>query len=250
MQQCFVIQPFDGKKFDKRYEDVFKPAILDAGLDPYRVDQDPSTQGLIKAILEGIARSSVCLVEISTDNPNVWFELGYSMARDLDVVLLCSNERSGPYPFDVSHLAIIKYSTDSPSDFDAVREKITDKLKALIERRKEPVEAQTHVDSVKRQDLTPDDIVTLCGIANLVTDPWTPIFAYDIPRQILGISGAQLMISIHILADQRLVERCEILNPHDGEMVEGIRITSKGWEFLRENRSKPEFTDHLDPILF
>jgi hypothetical protein len=32
------MQPFDADKFDMRYEEVFKPAILAAGLDPYRVD--------------------------------------------------------------------------------------------------------------------------------------------------------------------------------------------------------------------
>ena len=37
MPRCFVIQPFDsGGKFDKRYLDVFRPAILAAGLKPYR----------------------------------------------------------------------------------------------------------------------------------------------------------------------------------------------------------------------
>jgi hypothetical protein len=35
MKKCFVIQPFE-KKFDKRYEDVYKVAIIDAGYEPYR----------------------------------------------------------------------------------------------------------------------------------------------------------------------------------------------------------------------
>ena len=43
MGRCFVIQPFDnGGPFDKRYEDVIVPAITEAGLEPYRVDRDPS----------------------------------------------------------------------------------------------------------------------------------------------------------------------------------------------------------------
>jgi hypothetical protein len=41
MPTCFVIQPFDRWKFDDRYEDVFAPAIKDAGFDLYRVDRDP-----------------------------------------------------------------------------------------------------------------------------------------------------------------------------------------------------------------
>ena len=32
MPTCFVIQPFDSGKFDKRFEDVYKPAIEAADL--------------------------------------------------------------------------------------------------------------------------------------------------------------------------------------------------------------------------
>jgi len=39
--RCFVIQPFDGGKFDNRYDDVLKPAIQTTGLEAYRVDRDP-----------------------------------------------------------------------------------------------------------------------------------------------------------------------------------------------------------------
>jgi hypothetical protein len=47
------MQPFDGDKFDRRYEDVFAPAIRKAGLDPYRVDQDPKVSIPIQDIETG-----------------------------------------------------------------------------------------------------------------------------------------------------------------------------------------------------
>ena len=40
MGTCFVMQPFDRGVFDKRYEDIFAPAIIQAGLEPYRVNQE------------------------------------------------------------------------------------------------------------------------------------------------------------------------------------------------------------------
>lgn len=33
MPICFVIQPFDSGRFDKRFDDVYKPAIEAAGLE-------------------------------------------------------------------------------------------------------------------------------------------------------------------------------------------------------------------------
>src|SRR5882672_3006402 len=98
MNKCFVIQPFDKGSFDKRYEDVFVPAIIAAGLEPYRVDHDPSVTIPIDEIQSGIESSEACLADMSTDNPNVWFELGYAIASQREVVLVCSAERSH-FPF-------------------------------------------------------------------------------------------------------------------------------------------------------
>lgn len=56
MGTCFVIQPFDSGKFDKRFHDIYKPAIEAAGLEAYRVDQDPGVQVPIDSIEKGIGK--------------------------------------------------------------------------------------------------------------------------------------------------------------------------------------------------
>ena len=88
MPRCFVIQPFDSGKFDKRFEDVYKPAIEAAGLEAYRVDQDISVEVPIEAIEAGIRSAAVCLADITTDNPNVWYELGYAFASGRLVIMI------------------------------------------------------------------------------------------------------------------------------------------------------------------
>jgi hypothetical protein len=112
------MQPFDGGTFDKRYESVLVPAIEAAGIEAYRVDQDPSVSIPIQDIENGIRKSEICLADITTDNPNVWFELGFALAIPREVVLVCSEERTTHYPFDVQHRSIIKYKTGAPQDFD------------------------------------------------------------------------------------------------------------------------------------
>ena len=63
--------------------------------------KDPSVSVPIDDIELGIENSEVCLAEISTDNPNVWYELGYAIASKREVFLLCSkNERKTHFPFD------------------------------------------------------------------------------------------------------------------------------------------------------
>ena len=63
-QSCFVIQPFDRGIFDKRYVDIFAPAIREAGLEPYRVDHDPMVSIPIQEIENGIRGSKLCFAEI------------------------------------------------------------------------------------------------------------------------------------------------------------------------------------------
>jgi hypothetical protein len=98
---CFLIQPFDdGGMFDKRYSEVLRPAIEAAGLEPYRVDEDPTVSIPIDEIQRRIGEAAVCLADISNDNPNVWFELGFAIARRKEAVMICSKSRTR-FPFDV-----------------------------------------------------------------------------------------------------------------------------------------------------
>ncbi|MFY1047614.1 hypothetical protein [Chryseobacterium sp. GP-SGM7] len=131
MKTCFVIQPFDRDKFDKRYTDVFEPAIKNSGFIPYRVDKDDAVTIPIEDIEQKIKESDLCFAEITTDNPNVWYELGYAFACGKNIVMVCSEERLGKFPFDIQHKFIITYKTASISDFNDLSQRITNKIKAL-----------------------------------------------------------------------------------------------------------------------
>src|SRR6266481_5899621 len=135
MPRCFVIQPFDdGGPYDRRYADVLCPAIKDAGLEPYRVDQYTGTSVLIDDIEANIRTTEICLADISTDNPNVWYEVGYAFANDKPVVMICAKPRPTKPPFDVQHRHIIFYTQESPSDFIKLQTEITKRLRAQIEK--------------------------------------------------------------------------------------------------------------------
>ena len=99
MERCFVIQPFDNDKFDKRFKDVYSPAIIDAGYDPYRVDKDLSAEIPIDSIDNNIRTSSAVLADITIDNPNVWFEVGLAIAYKKRTILICSDERKDKFCF-------------------------------------------------------------------------------------------------------------------------------------------------------
>ena len=108
MPTCFVIQPFD-RENDERYEEVFKPALREAGVEPYRVDQDPGVDVPIAAIEDGIRKADICFADITTNNPNVWYELGFAFASLRPVVMVCAKARAEKLPFDIRHRAPLSF---------------------------------------------------------------------------------------------------------------------------------------------
>ena len=164
MPRCFVIQPFDKGPYDKRYRDILVPAIKEAGLDPYRVDEDPSTTVLIEDIEKGIRDSEICLADITTNNPNIWFEVGFAIASGRPVVLICAEPRPESFPFDIRHRAIITYTLHSSSDFDKLKKDVAERLTAQVKK----VEVQETVATMSQvkptEGLAPHEVAVLLTI--------------------------------------------------------------------------------------
>jgi hypothetical protein len=98
------------------------------------------TWGLRPEIHRGITTAVACLADITTDNPNVWFELGVAIASQRLVVIVCSKERTVSFPFDVQHLSIIRYATDSSSDFDKLKKDIAVRWMVICKSGQTPIE--------------------------------------------------------------------------------------------------------------
>ena len=73
----------------------------------------------------------MCFAEISTNNPNVWYELGFAFACEKDIIMICSDKRIDEFPFDIRHRQIIKYKTNTPSDFETLKKSIITKINAF-----------------------------------------------------------------------------------------------------------------------
>lgn len=236
---CFVIQPFDGGKFDKRYDDVYKPAIIAAGLKPYRVDGDDLAVVPIERIEEKIKAATICLADITLDNPNVWYEVGYAIASNKTTILVCSDERKGNYPFDIRQRTVLNYKTESASDFDDFR----DKLKTKIEKMKAvapinpiiPINDKidnfaglsyqeiTFIAAVLAIQETPDDYVTMWGIKE------------QMKRS--GLNEIAFNISIRKLMTKGFVET-SVEYDYNGNEYNGLIITDKGNDWILKNEDK------------
>ncbi len=248
MSTCFIIQPFDNGQFDKRYEDIFQPAVEAAGLEPYRVDEDPGASIPIESIERGIRDASVCLAEITTNNPNVWFELGFAVAGYKEVALVCSDERESSFPFDIQHRTIIKYKTESQRDFDQLRKKITQRLMAIQEKEASIDRAAMSSPLVDIQGLSQIEIVTLVAIGQNVDFPGEAVVPYRIRRDMesVGFTGIATTLALSQLLGKHLIKVKEI--EHTDET--GYRLRTAGVKWLLENQEKLSLKKPTDEIPF
>src|SRR6185436_18822595 len=136
----------------------------------------------------GIRASSICLADISTDNPNVWFELGFAIAAQREVVILCSASRRDRFPFDVQHRNVITYTTESSSDFVELKDKITKRLKAILAKGSR-IEAAASISPIADVEaLAQHEVVALVSVAQNLDHPGDIVSTYTI-RQDMEKAG-------------------------------------------------------------
>ncbi|MEQ1864546.1 MAG: hypothetical protein ABL996_07815 [Micropepsaceae bacterium] len=130
-ETCFVMQPFAAPLGDY-YEKIFKPAIEKTDLKAVRADADIFGTGkIIDQVWRSIKAAKVLVAELTSRNPNVFYELGLAHALNKPVVLVSSNEAD--VPFDLKHIRVIYYDVTDPfwgtKLIDKVAENILSALK-------------------------------------------------------------------------------------------------------------------------
>ena len=240
MRRCFVMQPFDGGTFDKRYEDVYAPAIQDADLEPYRVDRDPSVSIPIDDIESGIRNSEICLADITTDNPNVWFELGFAIAVPIEVVLVCSDERNTRFPFDVQHRNILRYKTESKSDFDKLRSEIAERIQGLLEKERTIGRISNLPPIADAEGLSQHEFVALVTVMQNRMSPEDVVSTYTIKEDMNRAGFNDLGVS---LALQGILDKGMVTSTIETVWEEDIRytaysVTEEGVRWLMRNQDK------------
>jgi nucleoside 2-deoxyribosyltransferase len=252
MSTCFVIQPFDSGKFDKRFCDIYEPAIKASGLDAYRVDLDPTVEVPIESIEQGIRNAAICLADITSDNPNVWYELGYAFAVGRPVVMICSAEReNNRYPFDIQHRVVTHYRPDAPSDFANLQNTITERLRAQLNKAqalRQIVEAEQVAPT---QGLTQPELMVLAELAGETALPGAVLSLFSLKRasEVAGLTSIGFSLAYRRLFSKGLVESVDARDER-GQIYDASRLTEDGWGWIETNESlfvlrKPEPDDDI-----
>lgn len=146
LDTCFVMMPF-GDWFDRYYQEIYAPAIREAGFEPVRADELFSTGSVVEQIWEQIQKAKVLLADLSGRNANVFYELGLAHAARKPVVFAAP--QVDDVPFDLRHLRVIIYEIREPEWSAKLQTSVTDYLKNAL---KEPEKSIPHPFRAEPED--------------------------------------------------------------------------------------------------
>ena len=104
---CFVAMPF-AEEFDDIFRYGIKPVVAARGLDCLRVDKDAFVGNIVERMHNMIDRADVVIADMTTSNPNVYYEVGYASRARKQIVLICGIE--SPLEFNVHGMKCLLYA--------------------------------------------------------------------------------------------------------------------------------------------
>ena len=128
--KAFIVMQFSDE-FNKLYTEVIKPICENYGLDCERADEFYTSTPIIADIVKSLNDCSIIIAEISPDNPNVFYEVGYAHAINKPTILLCDRKKRERLPFDISGFRTLFYE-DTIAGKTAIEKNLNKFLETMI----------------------------------------------------------------------------------------------------------------------
>jgi hypothetical protein len=123
-KSAFICMPF-ATDFTDLYEVGIKPVVLECGFKCIRADQIEHNERSLAIVYEQIRAAHVVIADLTGQNCNVYYEVGYAHALGKDVVLLIQHPND--LPFDLRGFNSIVYG----GRITLLKEKLTQRLKTM-----------------------------------------------------------------------------------------------------------------------
>lgn len=134
---CFVISPIGDedsnvrKKADKVFNEIIRPATKKCKIKPVRLDLEHGIEKkMTEQIIDHLKIDAIVVADMTSHNPNVFWELGYRQAMNKPVVLLI--EKGQEIPFDLKDYRTIFYQLNSKKSIKKCREKLLKQMESSL----------------------------------------------------------------------------------------------------------------------
>lgn len=158
-KDCFVIMPFDEKtgptgrkvNFDSVYQDLIRPSIEKAGLEPKRADEILGGNPISSKMFRALADYPYAIADATFLNPNVYYELGVRHAMKKCVTIAIKDEDTD-VPFDVRDVPFFSYKLSESGqvvDPENTVERLASHIRACKQHSTEDSPVWQHVEGLR-----------------------------------------------------------------------------------------------------
>lgn len=121
-EAAFIVMRFStNDENDNAYKYGIKSALEALGIKCVRADNKISSGQLLEKVERNIEKSRFVIVKVDSDNLNVYFELGFAMGLDKDVLLISEKDLVLQLPSDLKNWECLTYTK---GNYDEMKNKI------------------------------------------------------------------------------------------------------------------------------
>lgn len=103
LEHIFIAMPY-AKEFNNVYYFGIKQVVEKRGRKCERVDQDKFTGDIVQRIKERIKSSRLVIADITGNNPNVFYEVGFGDGCEKTIILISQEQKNIPFDFKTQRL--------------------------------------------------------------------------------------------------------------------------------------------------
>ncbi len=127
--KCFVIMPY-AEQFGDVYATIKRAvgSIEEVEVECLRLDEMKAAGRITDDLLRELNAAAVCVADLTGNNPNVMWEVGYAMALDKPVIFI--SQEGSTRPFDIKDMRINEYERDSLES--TLEKRLTESFRATL----------------------------------------------------------------------------------------------------------------------
>lgn len=126
---AFIVMQYS-EQYNQLYEEVIARTCAECGFESIRADEQFTNGLIIDDIARAIWEASVVIADITPDNPNVFYELGFAHGIRRPTILMADRSR-GSLPFDVSGFRTLYYD-NTIAGKRQIEEKLRKHLRSIV----------------------------------------------------------------------------------------------------------------------
>lgn len=138
-KKCFVLMPF-AEHYREVYQEVYRPVCEKTGMECWRVDELARPGSITRDIVEGILDADVVIADLTSRNPNVFYELG--IAHSVGNKTIMTAQALTDVPFDIANYRVLIYEQTirGSKKFAGELERAIHELLAALDRTNNPLQ--------------------------------------------------------------------------------------------------------------